>query len=395
MLASTSCNEIAETLLAQCLAGGPPELAAVSELVDRDCSEALFRTVVEGLADRFEPRLCDAYADIFSDVIARVLPGFETGELRRRYERIRRVRVCDREPARVVVLSRVTLGADIAVTSVLLDAAKKRFPKADIVFAGSAKAVELFAGDARIVSRVVAYPRSGSLRERLGSWSALAVEDANSLVIDPDSRLTQLGLLPVCPEENYFFFESRGYGGEGHADLSALTRKWARDTFGCEGAPYFETGTARERCQGQAAVSLGVGENAAKRIGGDFEPRLLKLLSKRYKRVVVDVGAGGEEAARVNHACEGLGNVEAVDGSFASFASRIAESELYVGYDSAGQHAAAACGTPLVTIFAGYVSERMFQRWRPSGAGPISIVKAEAGDPERALAETSEAIRRF
>jgi hypothetical protein len=29
----------------------------------------------------------------------------------------------------VFVLSRVTLGADVAVTSVLLDAAKRRFPK--------------------------------------------------------------------------------------------------------------------------------------------------------------------------------------------------------------------------------------------------------------------------
>ena len=31
--------------------------------------------------------------------------------------------------ARVIVLSRVTLGADVAVTSVLLDAAKQRFPE--------------------------------------------------------------------------------------------------------------------------------------------------------------------------------------------------------------------------------------------------------------------------
>ena len=33
------------------------------------------------------------------------------------------------EPGRVFVLSRVTLGADVAVTSVLLAAAKNAFPK--------------------------------------------------------------------------------------------------------------------------------------------------------------------------------------------------------------------------------------------------------------------------
>ena len=42
----------------------------------------------------------------------------------------------------------------------------------------------------------------------------------------------------------------------------------------------------------------------------------------------------------------------------------------YVGYDSAGQHVAAASGTPLISIFAGYPSERMFQRWRPYRTRP-------------------------
>jgi ADP-heptose:LPS heptosyltransferase len=51
---------------------------------------------------------------------------------------------------------------------------------------------------------------------------------------------------------------------------------------------------------------------------------------------------------------------------------------LYVGYDSAGGHAAAACGIPLISIFAGAVSERMFQRWRPTGAGRIEIIRAES-----------------
>ena len=54
------------------------------------------------------------------------------------------------------------------------------------------------------------------------------------------------------------------------------------------------------------------------------------------------------------------------DGSYASFASHIAQSSLYLGYDSAGQHVAAAAGVPLVSVFTGYVSERMFSRWRPS-----------------------------
>ena len=103
---------------------------------------------------------------------------------------------------RVFVLSRVTLGADVAVTSVILSAAKKRFPNARIVFVGPRKNYELFAADRRIHHAEVAY-RRGNLRERLSAWEELkaAVTATDSTVIDPDSRLTQLGLLPVCSED--------------------------------------------------------------------------------------------------------------------------------------------------------------------------------------------------
>ena len=65
------------------------------------------------------------------------------------------------------------------------------------------------------------------------------------------------------------------------------------------------------------------------------------------------------------------------DGSFAAFAAHIQRSQLYVGYDSAGGHVAAACGVPMISIFAGEVSERMFQRWRPTGDGKIEIIRPE------------------
>src|SRR5262249_56341332 len=74
---------------------------------------------------------------------------------------------------------------------------------------------ELFEADARIEHLPIAYPRGGSLRERLDAWRALrqALSQPQSIVIDPDSRLTQLGLAPVCAEQDYYFFESRAHGG--------------------------------------------------------------------------------------------------------------------------------------------------------------------------------------
>jgi ADP-heptose:LPS heptosyltransferase len=84
---------------------------------------------------------------------------------------------------------------------------------------------------------------------------------------------------------------------------------------------------------------------------------------------MIDRGAGGEEAARVNALVEKLcapPNLHLHDGSYACFASHILQSKLYVGYDSAGQHVAAAGRVPLVSVFAGYASERMLSRWRPN-----------------------------
>ena len=79
------------------------------------------------------------------------------------------------------------------------------------------------------------------------------------------------------------------------------------------------------------------------------------------------------------------------DGSYASFASHIAQSSLYFGYDSAGQHVAAAAGVPLVSVFAGYVSERMFCRWHPCTRSS-HVVPVDMANRSTALERTLEAI---
>ena len=379
-MASISCNERAARLLDYCLRGvaWPPEL--LRALADGECSDALFRVVAEGLADRFEPALCDTYAALFAEAIA---PG-ESSALVERYRRVRVPRAITGEPRTIFVLSRVTLGADVAVTSVLLDAAKRGFPEAHIYLVGPRKNWELFAADPRVLHLPVNY-RRGTLRERLAAWPELraALAQPDSIVIDPDSRLTQLGLLPVCPEERYYFFESRAYGGDGDEPLPALARRWAGQTFGiADAAPYVAPEQAPGTRQPGIAISLGVGENPAKRIADPFEAELLALLGRTGLPLTVDQGAGGEEAARVERAVGAAGvRVERWDGSFAGFASIIAGSRLYVGYDSAGQHVAAACGVPLVAIFAGFPCARMFARWRPAGR----VIRVEDPDPARVL----------
>ena len=375
---SISADHIAEQLLEHCLTGRPWPEHLLDPLIAEGGNRALFRIVVERLGDLFEPRLCQVYADLFAEVIARRIPELHHAEhLVARYKRIRKPRTVHREPTSVFVLSRVTLGADVAITSILLDAAKRRFPNVPIWFAGPHKSWELFAADPRLRHLPIAYGRGGTLDDRLSVWPELrnAVCQPGGIVIDPDSRLTQLGLLPICTEEDYYFFESRAYGGDSDEPLSTLARRWAAETLGVADArPYIDTGldAAAYAC----TVSFGVGENPEKRVDGPFEEELLKRLPRP---ILIDKGAGGEEAHRVERAvAKSGGGIAMWEGSFAGFAAHLQKSKLYVGYDSAGGHVAAACGVPLISIFKGFACERMFQRWRPSGPGRITVIRADS-----------------
>ena len=375
-MANTSCNEKAAELLDQCLRGEPWQHELLEELLRAGCDDALFRVVAEGLADRFEPRLCRAYDEIFARVLGIAIPA--------------RTPPAIRDFRRVVVLSRVTLGADIAVTSVMLDAAKRRFPKATIYLAGPRKNWELFSADERIYHLPVTY-RRGAVADRVAHLPDLreAVDDPDVLVIDPDSRLTQLGLLPVG--RNYLFFESRSYGGDGDESLPVLAARWCREVLGEDGAPYFAGPHALPFVSPSIAISLGTGENPCKRLPDPFETNLVQQMARTGPELWIDSGAGGEESARVAAATKSIEHL-LWQGSFAGFGTIIAASKLYVGYDSAGQHVAAACRVPQITIFTGEPCERMFQRWRPTGHDRILVIRANRHDPHEVLNAISSAV---
>ena len=273
--------------------------------------------------------------------------------------------VAPKSARRVYVLSRVTLGADVAITSVMLDAAKRRYPDAEVVFVGPQKSYELFEADPRIKNLTAPYARSGALRDRLRASASLWLEDG--IVIDPDSRLSQLGLISVCDEHNYFHFPSRAYGGIGNEPLSKLAARWALEIFGVEGAkPYVAPrNAASAESPPDITVSLGVGENPAKRLDDVQEGELLRAIAETGASILVDKGGSTDERERVERAL--LPGMRTHDGAFAPFAAQIARSKLFVGYDSAGGHVASAYGVPLISIAKGFVSERMAARWRPNG----------------------------
>lgn len=423
--------------LAALALSGDPEVAATA-------SHILFRDVVESLADRFDPALCDLYVDFFSRVIAaarrdpglsavdQLLNSFDLTtdeDILRRADRLRRPATFDatgRTAVRkVLVPSRVTLGADIAVTSIVLRKMKDVFPDAEVVLLGGAKAGAFFASDSRVRLHEVAYTRGGSLRDRLGTWPALAdlvqgeisvLKPEEYIVVDPDSRLTQLGLLPLVPDDSrYYFFESRSFTFPGSTSLADLTGKWLDSIFGPGSRPCLpyvslpgedqqQSIDLRAAAAGRplAALNLGVGDNPAKRVIDPFETELLSLLHARGYAIVLDQGAGEEELARTSNLIDRLresgasvsqlsdapGSVADLNvwqGSLSGFAGYIAAADLYIGYDSAGCHLAAALGVPGIDIFAGAPSRRMLERWTPWGLAPASVIAVESGQTPRDL----------
>ena len=122
---------------------------------------------------------------------------------------------------------------------------------------------------------------------------------------------------------------------------------------------------------------------------------MLERLARTGRPILVDKGGSPEEAERVERTAKGLANVQTCEVPFAAFANTVARSWLYVGYDSAGQHAAAAAGVRLISIFNGYPNARFLERWRPTGAGPVDVIDAKGRSPAEVLADFDTLLARF
>jgi hypothetical protein len=441
------------------------ELGELATDSNRHLSEAgqrlVFGVIAETLGDSFEPSKVALYDSIFADLIEfcghvpagagvrRQLEQFgihSSADLLARRRRVAAMpRLSERLRSRireVLILSRITVGADVAVTSLVLQKAERIFPDArHTVIGGGLDTLMTGPGGARVVA--LPYSKQSSLFDRLDAWTRLvrllgaeiAEEPADAcLVIDPDSRLTQLGLLPVAGHDvPYFFFESRSYRTAGLETLGSLTEDWLTQTFGSdEHGPLFSRVTPlssdlaaatalvdalrRAGARQVVAVNLGVGNNPRKRIAGGFETDLVRSLIADGSVVILDRGVG-EEVERTGLIAaalrsEGRSVVESTtdiridesgltscpdlvtyQGSLGRYAALIAGCDLYLGYDSAFQHIAAALGIPVIDIFVNPPNPRFAQRWRPHSRAPVRAIVSGATDDRQCLADVLQAYQ--
>ena len=415
---------------------------------DSDRSELgrhlIFTTIAESLADSFEPDKVLLYDQLFARVIDRcryhhsgravgvLLSRFNVNNpdaLLARKEELRNQPAfpVDQRPRirRVFVPSRITLGADVAVTSIVLQKVERVFPRAECLVFGPSAPGQLLQGTSKTPRFVdCPYPRHGGIIARLGSWVQLVnavqaemngCQPDECVFVDPDSRLTQLGLLPVVDAAvPCFFFESRGYRRPGADTLGELTARWLDEALGPhEGGTLYpqvvpsasdsipaEAVARQMRASGGGhvtAVNLGVGGNARKRIPGRFELDLIRALLSEGGAVMLDRGIG-EEVARVEAivsalTAQGIGVIEMTpdtfrqpdrlpshqllicQGGLGPFTALVAASDLYVGYDSGFQHIAAALSVPVLDIFVNAPNELFGKRWRPYSRSPVDVVE--------------------
>lgn len=413
-------------------------------LLARAATSALFGGIIETLCDDFSSHGVAAANLVLTRILQFIRARPEGAKLHRllndfgftdaatllaRYQRL-----CQTSPLRddetaslkkILILSRVTAGADIAITNVIIHRLRQRFAKAELVLIGPAHLPEIFAAIPHCRHRKFLYKNDGSLFEKMSSWPhllAITQEEQQGyrpeeiLLFDPDTRLSQLGLLPLAPDNRTCYFPSRASQPEGESgmNLSQLTNQWLNRLFGedqiwrpnlvfqqrGEGYHGFCQALHDQGCRLVIVVNFGVGNDPRKKVHGRFEADLiLTLLAQPQTVVILDTGRGQHEGQRLaDHlgrvrrhnlpvscltvgeqspaAAEGQGmslkqpppfahGLIIFKGPLGALGKMIDAADGFIGYDSCGQHLAAATSTPSVIVFAGAPSLRFIQRWSP------------------------------
>jgi len=221
--------------------------------------------------------------------------------------------------------------------------------------------------------------------------------------------------LPIFPEHQYFFFDSRSdISFASNMSMAQLTNTWINKVTGQEDFRYPRvwphssnlakaTEFYNELKKGGAhrviVINFGVGGNQRKKVGWGLEKDLLlSLLQEPDTVIVLDKGFGDEELENSNlllKAAKAKGFVtqnavfgSALDSGISSgvigmqtrigeIAAIISKCDEYIGYDSACQHIAAALEIPCLTIFAGSNNMRFIRRWSAFSPNDSQIVHVD------------------
>ncbi|MFH1215279.1 MAG: hypothetical protein V1706_02125 [Pseudomonadota bacterium] len=407
---------------------------------------AIYKNIIEPLCDDFSAAGVETCGRVLLRMVS-FLRGRDEGralnqllndlhfhseeQLFARYLRIKKERILPismrRTIQKILILSRVTVGADVAITSIMVHRLLQTFPQAEIIVFGPQHLSEIFSDIPRVHWVKLHYHRDGGLVGRMIYFTSLyrllqkewqGVSAENTLIFDPDSRLSQLGLLPMIDDQSYCYFPSRELEQNSPHRLSRLTNDWLDRLLAekNEIAPRIairpvHSLTVRNffarfhDVSKKIVINLGVGNDPRKRLSDPFEEALLgKLLEHDEILVVLDSGCHPDERKRAIELADKMKSrgfetmhlsekdfnrkkpflhhgLVCVQGGIGMLSALIDQADVFFGYDSCCQHLATARGTRSVICFAGAINDRFFSRWMPlDNSGRTTTVRMEKTD---------------
>jgi hypothetical protein len=413
---------MAEIFMATETAKKMPDLAAISLLAamcfDKDTSlaeqadAALYQNIIIPLCDDFSINGALNVSHILARLItftAHRIDGqlrqlLEHENLSREDQLLRRSqRICNKPPLhkteqgrlkKICILSRVTIGADISITSIIVQRLLCHFPNIPIVLIGPDHLPQLF-NSPGLHHKFFKVPGENGL-ERMENGAGLkqviaeergTLKPEEFLLIDPDTRLSQLGLLPLAPERSTYILPSRTVTSD--QSLTTITNDWLDTLLGSSHYHYPMVKTKSAPSQKgdkrfTVVVNFGVGHDQNKRISRKFEQDLIMaIIEIGTIHIILDSGSGKEEL----HQSKAIETYlkeqpllvqkpdafKRVEQSVAELACNIKTADLFIGYDSCSGHIATACETPGIICFKGAPNPRFYARWQPQSRQKSTI----------------------
>ncbi|MFA5350183.1 MAG: type I phosphomannose isomerase catalytic subunit [Candidatus Omnitrophota bacterium] len=346
----------------------------------------------------------------------------------------------------IVVLPRMTIGAETAVNAAMINRILELYPNTTVYFIADKKIIPMLEGNPRVKVLVLkqASRRGAGLGSRLTAWLDILaqVREINpDYVFSADSRVDSQGLFPLVPAERYFYWENTIKRGEPMKTLATLVNEKMDKVFGLRqdgiSVPtlYFTEVTTRFartlkkklNLAGRyvVAIKYDVGGEYSKSLGQEFNREHLKVVLSSNTIVIMDRGFDEEELKQSQELIDmakesgvtvievtdkdgGLGRqVDALDaadvvggksvlivfyGTIGGWVSLTGIANQAFSYDSVNQHVAAADkvfhgesvmpGTPVVIAFTGYHSEIFPVAWRPTGRNRVEAITTGMGKCE-------------
>ncbi|MBN1354589.1 MAG: hypothetical protein JW994_07995 [Candidatus Omnitrophica bacterium] len=334
--------------------------------------------------------------------------------------------VTDREKIKkIIVISRLKPGGDIAMNSVIFTKVKRMLPHAEIVFVGAPNGEDLYGGDNAIrlipikqAKETVFAARAlnaGAVREAVENELRGLQKGEEALVFDISVRNTHFGVFPALPAatapRNYMYYEEIT---EGDVTLSEEIDRWLYEIFDKEQGSAFRRSyayasvgpkhnqladeilrAAHLENQNFVTLTLGTGGDESKQISVQFEADLVQNILATGRNVIMSKG-DRREVERVNAVVSELekrhvavghidgANITAVtetktpkvvtvSTTLGGFSALIGKSEQLICYSSAPKHIGGALRVPTVVIY--LREEGVHDKWIPYTPSPVDVVR--------------------